>query len=103
MARPDNSHTQVIAEGLARPESFNRNPERRALICAELDANYARLYGLSRGQRPDILNPAGVNGGEYAEDTFRGFENNEIALLGECHIRRLVLESWDRLASGTLA
>jgi hypothetical protein len=82
---------------------FPWNPERRALLRAELDAYYAILYGLTRDELRYILDPADVYGDDYPTETFRGLKNNEIRQFGEYRTRRLVLEAWDRLTSGSLA
>ena len=73
------------------------NPERRALLRAELDAYYAKLYGLTRDELRYILDPADVYGEDYPTETFRGLKNNEVRQFGEYRTRRLVLEAWDQL------
>lgn len=78
-------------------EPFGFNPERRALLRAELDAYYARLYGLSREDLRYILDPAEVMGKDYPSETFRVLKNREIKEYGEYRTGRLVLEAWDRL------
>ena len=80
---------------------FAWNPERRALLRAELDAYYARLYGLTRDELRYILDPADVMGADYPCETFRVLKNNEIRQFGEYRTRRLVLEAWDRLAAAS--
>ncbi|MDY0054983.1 MAG: N-6 DNA methylase [Methyloversatilis sp.] len=79
-------------------EPFPWNPERRAQLRAELDAWYARLYGLTRDELRYILDPADVMGEDYPSETFRVLKNNELREFGEYRTRRLVLEAWDRLA-----
>ncbi|MCA9229717.1 MAG: N-6 DNA methylase [Caldilineales bacterium] len=81
---------------------FPWNPERRALLRAELDAYYAKLYGLTRDELRYILDPADIYGDDYPSETFRVLKNNETRQFGEYRTRRLVLEAWDRLASGSL-
>jgi hypothetical protein len=76
---------------------FFFDPERRALLRAELDAFYAHLYGLSRDELRYILDPADVMGPNYPSETFRVLKNNEIRQFGEYRTQRLVLEAWDRL------
>ncbi len=75
---------------------FPYNPERRAHIRAELDARYARLYGLSRDELQYILDPADAMGEDYPSETFRVLKEKELAAYGEYRTRRLVLEAWDR-------
>lgn len=78
---------------------FPWSPERRAQLRAELDAYYARLYGLTRDELRYILDPADVLGEDYPSETFRVLKNNELREFGEYRTRRLVLEAWDRLAA----
>ncbi|WP_323002872.1 Eco57I restriction-modification methylase domain-containing protein [Denitromonas sp.] len=73
------------------------NPERRAQLRAELDAYYARLYGLTRDELRYILDPADVMGEDYPSETFRVLKNNEMREFGEYRTQRLVLEAWDKL------
>jgi len=80
---------------------FSWNPERRARLRAELDAYYARLYGLTRDELRYILDPADVMGADYPSETFRVLKNNETRQFGEYRTRRLVLEAWDALATTT--
>jgi len=76
---------------------FPYDPDRRATLRAELDAYYARLYGLTRDELRYILDPADVMGEDYPSETFRVLKNNEIREFGEYRTRRLVLEAWDNL------
>jgi hypothetical protein len=80
----------------ARVPPFPWNPERRARIRAELDARYARLYGLTREELTYILDPAAVMGDDYPSETFRVLKNNELRDYGEYRTMRLVLEAWDK-------
>lgn len=84
-----------------RGTPFAWNPERRAQLRAELDAYYARLYGLTRDELRYILDPADVMGDDYPSETFRVLKNNEMREFGEYRTRRLVLAAWDGLPSGT--
>ena len=104
---------------------FKWDESRRALLRAELDALYARLYGLTRKQLRYILDPADLTEKEiedimdpweevaapldpqgYAErcarsdfpgETFRVLKERELRELGEYRTRRLVLEAWERI------
>lgn len=78
-------------------EPFIWNPERRALLRAELDAYYAHLYGLTRDELRYILDPADVYGPDFPSETFRVLKNNEMKQFGEYRTQRLVLEAWDKL------
>jgi hypothetical protein len=83
---------------------FMWDEERRAMLRAELDAFYARAYGLDRDELRYILDPADVKGPDYPSETFRVLKEKEIRLHGEYRTRRLVLEAWDRMeAEGEFA
>jgi len=103
---------------------FKWDEERRARIRAELDAYYARLYGLTRKQLRYILDPADltereledildpweevddpldpegyaarVKASTFPGETFRVLKAKELRLHGEYRTRRLVLEAWAR-------
>jgi hypothetical protein len=76
---------------------FIWDEDRRALLRAELDAWYARAYGLTRDELRYILDPADVMGSDYPSETFRVLKNNEKARYGEYRTARLVLAAWDAL------
>lgn len=76
---------------------YSWSPDRRAQLRAELDAFYARLYGLTRDELRYILDPSDVLGDDYPSETFRVLKNNELSRFGEYRTRRLVLEAWDAL------
>ena len=76
---------------------FDFDPVRRAQLRAELDAFFARKYGLSRDELRYILDPADTHGDSYPSETFRGLKRNEIEKFGEYRTRRLVLTAFDRL------
>jgi hypothetical protein len=78
---------------------FLWDEERRALLRAELDAWYARAYGLSRDELRYILDPADARGPDYPSETFRVLKKNEIARFGEYRTARLVLAAWDAQAA----
>jgi hypothetical protein len=78
---------------------FAWDDDRRALLRSELDAWYARAYGLTRDELRYILDPADVKGPDYPSETFRVLNKNEIARFGEYRTARLVLAAYDRLTS----
>jgi hypothetical protein len=78
---------------------FAWDEDRRALLRAELDALFARKYGLSKDELRYILDPADVKGTNYPSETFRVLKNKEESRYGEYRTRRLVLEAWDRLGN----
>lgn len=78
-----------------RPFTWDEN--RRAHLRADLDAFYARAYGLSRDELRYILDPADVKGPDYPSETFRVLKKNEIREYDEYRTRRLVLAAWDRM------
>jgi hypothetical protein len=105
---------------------FRWDEGRRAVLRAELDAYYARLYGLTRKQLRYILDPADLTARElddlldpweevadpldaagyaaradasdFPGETFRVLKTKELRQYGEYRTRRLVLEAWARLA-----
>jgi len=78
-------------------EPFRWDEVRRAQLRAELDAYYARLYGLTRDELRYILDPKEVHGEDFPGETFRVLKEKEMRLYGEFRTRRLVLAMWDRL------
>lgn len=78
-------------------EPFAFDPDRRAILRAELDAYYAKLYGLTRDELRYILDPADVMGEDYPSETFRVLKNKEMREFGEYRTQRLVLAAWDKL------
>jgi hypothetical protein len=76
---------------------FAWDEERRALLRAELDAWYARAYGLTRDELRYILDPAAVKNAAYPSETFRVLKNNELKRPGKYRTQDLVLEAWDHL------
>lgn len=79
---------------------FRWEPDRRAVLRAELDAWYAQAYGLTRDELRYILDPADVMGADWPSETFRVLKTNEERQFGEYRTRRLVLEAWDALVAG---
>ncbi len=65
---------------------FRWDPERRALLRAELDAAFFHLYGLSREEV------------EYVMDTFPIVRKKDEKAYGEYRTKRLILEAYDALA-----
>jgi hypothetical protein len=76
---------------------FRWDAARRAIIRAELDACYAKLYGLTRDELRYILDPQEIYGEDFPGETFRVLKEKETRHFGEYRTRRLVLEAWDRL------
>lgn len=91
-----------VAPMLAAPEPprdhgyegppFAWHEDGRARLRAELDAWYARAYGLMGDELRYILD---VKGPDYPSETFRVLKKNEIARWGEYRTARLVLAAWD--------
>jgi hypothetical protein len=73
------------------------NENRRAILRAESDAYYGRLYGSTRDELRYILDPKDVYGPDSPSETFRVLKEKEERKYGEYRTRRLVLEAWDRL------
>ena len=72
------------------------NPERRAILQAELDAIFAHLYGLNTEDLVYILDPEDVCGKGCINETFRVLKDNEQRQYGEYRTKRLVLEAWNK-------
>jgi len=85
-----------------KDEPFKFDPVRRAILRAELDAFFAKLYSLTRDELRYILDPADVMDEDYPSETFRVLKNSEIKEFGEYRTGRLVLEAWDKLEQGEL-
>ena len=100
------TYTSAGLASFARDLGYDGSPfpydeERRAHLRADLDAFYARAYGLTRDELRYILDPADVKGSDYPSETFRVLRDKEIRQYGEYRTRRLVLAAWDRMeASG---
>jgi len=90
---------EIDPDGIPLPP-FKWDEDRRAVLRAELDALYARLYGLTRDELRYILDPADVYGPDFPGETFRVLKEKEIKKYGEYRTRRLVLEAWDRMVGG---
>lgn len=79
------------------------NPQRRAVLRAQLDAYYAKLYGLNLDELRYILDPADAMGDDYPSETFRVLQKNDLKNYnGEYRTQRLVLEAWKKLELGEL-
>jgi hypothetical protein len=115
---------EIVSEGCHLPP-FTWNEERRAIMRAELDSYYARLYGLNYKQLRYILDPADLTPKElddildpfeeirdpldpqgyatrcrastFPGETFRVLKDKEMREYGEYRTRRLVLEAWNQL------
>jgi hypothetical protein len=101
------TYTSHAMAPFARDLGYDGSPfawdeDRRAHLRANLDAFYARAYGLDRDELRYILDPRDVKGPDYPSETFRVLKEKEIRQYGEYRTRRLVLEAWDRMeADGT--
>lgn len=80
---------------LGRKECFIYDPEKRAVLQAELDAIFAHLYGLNTEDIRYILDPEDICGKGCINETFRVLKDNELRQYGEYRTKRLVLEAWD--------
>lgn len=78
---------------------FAFNPDRRATLRAELDAYYAKLYGLTEEELRYILNPADVMGDDYPSRTFPVLKNKErVPGTDQYQTQQLVLREFRRMA-----
>ncbi len=92
---------EIDPEGCPLPP-FKWDENRRAVLKAELDAIYAKLYGLSTEELRYILDPQDVYGPDFPGETFRVLKEKEIRQYGEYRTKRLVLEAWERLNAETI-
>ena len=81
---------------LGRKECFIYDPEKRAVLQAELDAIFAHLYGLNTEDLRYILDPEDICGKGCINETFRVLKDNELRQYGEYRTKRLVLEAWNK-------
>lgn len=81
---------------LGRKECFIYDPEKRAVLQAELDAIFAHLYGLDTEDLRYILDPEDICGKGCINETFRVLKDNELRQYGEYRTKRLVLEAWNK-------
>ena len=79
-----------------RVEQTIKNPERRAVLQAELDAIFAHLYGLNTEDLRYILDPEDICGKGCINETFRVLKDNELRQYGEYRTKRLVLKAWNK-------
>ncbi|MER5778905.1 DNA methyltransferase [Streptomyces sp. NPDC002039] len=70
---------------------FRWDPDRRAVIRAELDALFFHLYGITREDTAYIL------------DTFNVTRDNDVKAHGEYRAKNLILAEYDRMATDGLA
>ena len=89
----DEQRSELPQLGEKHPWIFN--PDRRAVLQAELDAIFAYLYGLSTDDLRYILDPEDICGKNCINETFRVLRDNEIRQFGEYRTKRLVLEAWE--------
>lgn len=66
---------------------FRWDEVRRAQLRAELDAYYARLYGLTHDELRYILDPKEVHGEDFPGETFRVLKEKEIKQFGDAKRR----------------
>lgn len=90
----DEQRAELPQLGNKQPWIFN--PDRRALLQAELDAIFAHFYGLTTEDLRYILDPEDVCGEGCINETFRVLKDNEIRQYGEYRTKRLVLDAWNR-------
>ena len=79
------------------PEYPFGTAESRLEIRAELDALYAKKYGLNRADLEFVLDPSEAESPDYPSETFQVLKNKELKRYGEFRTRRLVLEAFDKL------
>lgn len=73
---------------------FPWDEDRRHRLRCEIDAVFARMYGLDREELEWVLDA------RYPSESFRVLKQNEISRWGEYRTQRLILEAYDALAAG---
>lgn len=86
---------EIAEDGIPFPP-FKWDENRRAVLRAELDAYYAKLYGLTRDELRYFLDPKDVYGPDFPGESFSGLKEKEEREYGEYRTHRLVLGAWDR-------
>ena len=87
---------RVEMPSVGRKEPFIFDPDRRAILQAELDAIVAHLFGLTTDELRYILDPEDICGSGCINETFRVLKERELREYGEYRTRRLVLDAWRR-------
>lgn len=87
---------RIEMPNVGRKEPFIFDPDRRAVLQAELDAIVAHLYGLTTDELRYILDPEDICGIGCINETFRVLKERELREFGEYRTRRLVLDAWHR-------
>lgn len=82
---------------VGQKEPFIFDPDRRAVLQAELDAIVAHLYGLTTDELRYILDPEDICGPGCINETFRVLKERELREYGEYRTRRLVLDAFRTL------
>ncbi|MCR5568786.1 MAG: hypothetical protein K6G31_05875 [Paludibacteraceae bacterium] len=72
------------------------DPEPRAVLQTELDAIFAKLYGLNTENLKYIFDPEDVCRVGCINETFRVLKDSEIREFGEYRIKWLVMEAWGK-------
>lgn len=67
---------EIAEDGIPLPP-FKWDENRRAMLRAELDAYYAKIYGLTRDELRYILDPKDVYGPDFPGETFRVLKEKE--------------------------
>ena len=93
----DNQRAAEHSSGNIIATPFVWDENRRATLQAELDAYYAKLYGLSEQDLRYILDPQDVYGTDFPGETFRVLKEKDIRSYGEYRTQRLVMEAFARL------
>ena len=69
----------------------------REVLRSQIDAFYARAYGLTKDELLFVLDPQSLKGSDYPSETFSVLKTDEEAKYGEYRTRKLVLREWERM------
>jgi hypothetical protein len=83
-------------------DPFKFEPISRMRLRAELDAYYARLYGLTWDDLQFVLEPKALLGRDYPSETFRVLMEREKRELGSFKTAELIETAWCQLDQGVL-
>lgn len=90
--------TAVEAGILPSLDDVVEDPDRRAVLSAEIDVFVAReVYGLGKNEMLYILDPVNILGEDCGIETFKALRNREYREFNEFRTQRLIEEAWDRL------
>ncbi|ARS40724.1 hypothetical protein CA265_14090 [Sphingobacteriaceae bacterium GW460-11-11-14-LB5] len=74
---------------------FIWNEQRRAVLKAEIDVIYAKIYGLSQRELKYVVDPQDVYGADFPGETFRVLKDRENRNYGEYRTKKFIEQAYD--------